>query len=606
MQRSSASPPRTTRVCLALAALTFGLASSAHALPDLVPDIPSLSVDYDATVDPDDVLEGCAGGETNRLLIRYGLRTSNVSADDLEIGNPACPNCAENPGITCGNPLFECSTAHGHAHFEQYVRAELIDADDNVVAIGHKQGFCLLDTECETPVYTCGYQGISAGCADTYSEGLPCQYIDITNLGIPAGAYTVRVTVDPLNRIPEDDEANNTTTAPIVIGAPPPTCTVYPATDVPIAIPDQTTISSTLSGPPGTVDSVRIVGLAGTHTYMSDLQFTLQSPDGTDVVVIDQICGQAADFALDLADSATHAVPCPPEDGFLYLPGSPLSVLQGENAGGPWTLQVEDIGNLDIGSLDAWGLEICTQCGNGTLDAGETCDDGNTEDGDCCSADCQVATPDGTPCSQAPQCLVGGACSSGTCQGAQVSCHPCLTCDPPNGCVPPTDALCKGTQPNYSRFTVRKHPTNANRDSISWTWKGGAPVALSDFGSPDTLSDMTLCVYDNAGLKISSTIPAGQTCDGEGCWRMRKSGWCYDDPDRSNDGVGRATLKPGDANSASIKFAGRGTNLGLGPLDINSHITVRLKRDDGTPCWESHFHTPEDVTATRYKAKLTP
>jgi cysteine-rich repeat protein len=34
-------------------------------------------------------------------------------------------------------------------------------------------------------------------------------------------------------------------------------------------------------------------------------------------------------------------------------------------------------------------------CGNGVLDAGEQCDDGNTLSGDCCSATCQIET---TPC----------------------------------------------------------------------------------------------------------------------------------------------------------------------------------------------------------------
>ena len=584
----------------------LGSARAASALPDLVPDIPSISLDYDATVDPDDVAEGCAGGETGRFLIRYGLRTANVSSDDLEIGDPACPSCAENPGVTCANPLFECSTAHGHAHFDQYVKAELIDEDDNVVALGHKQGFCLLDTECENPVYTCGYQGISAGCADTYAEGLPCQYIDVTGLGIPAGSYTVRVTIDPLNRIPEDDEGNNVTSVPLVIGAPPPTCTVYSATDVPMAIPDQSTIASTLTGPPGTVDSVRVVGLQGTHTYVSDLRFTLISPDGTEVVVMDQACTSDDDFSLDLADAASHAIPCPPTDQGLYLPSESLAVFRGESAAGPWTLRLDDIGHLDTGTLDAWSLEICTQCGNGVVDPGETCDDGNREDGDCCSSDCQAMESDGAACTVESQCLAGGACNAGLCEGAEVSCHPCLTCDPPNGCVPPGDALCEGTWPDFSRFTVRKHPTDPDRDSFSWTWKGGLPVALSDFGAPTSATDMSLCVYDKEGLKMSSTIPAGESCQGDGCWRMRRSGWSYRDPMHANDGIHRVQLKPGDSSKASIKITGRGEDLGMSTLDIENHVTVRLKRDDGTGCWESHYHFPASRTDTRYKAVMKP
>jgi cysteine-rich repeat protein len=41
-----------------------------------------------------------------------------------------------------------------------------------------------------------------------------------------------------------------------------------------------------------------------------------------------------------------------------------------------------------------WGVAIVTgsgSCGNGVLDAGEQCDDGNTRDGDRCSARCRKA-----------------------------------------------------------------------------------------------------------------------------------------------------------------------------------------------------------------------
>ena len=37
----------------------------------------------------------------------------------------------------------------------------------------------------------------------------------------------------------------------------------------------------------------------------------------------------------------------------------------------------------------------CTFCGNEVLDPGEVCDDGNTEDGDLCSADCTRAKSQG-------------------------------------------------------------------------------------------------------------------------------------------------------------------------------------------------------------------
>jgi cysteine-rich repeat protein len=41
--------------------------------------------------------------------------------------------------------------------------------------------------------------------------------------------------------------------------------------------------------------------------------------------------------------------------------------------------------------------------------AGETCDDGNVIDGDCCSATCQLS-PEGTPCAPFGECSATGTC----------------------------------------------------------------------------------------------------------------------------------------------------------------------------------------------------
>lgn len=58
-------------------------------------------------------------------------------------------------------------------------------------------------------------------------------------------------------------------------------------------------------------------------------------------------------------------------------------------------------------------------CGNGSVEAGEQCDDGNTVDGDCCSATCAAepdgpASCDGNACTRPDACL-GGVCIPGAC-----------------------------------------------------------------------------------------------------------------------------------------------------------------------------------------------
>ncbi len=57
-------------------------------------------------------------------------------------------------------------------------------------------------------------------------------------------------------------------------------------------------------------------------------------------------------------------------------------------------------------------IVITTMCGNGTVDNGEQCDDGNKTPGDGCSVICQI--PAGWSCSGSPSvCTMAGVCGEG-------------------------------------------------------------------------------------------------------------------------------------------------------------------------------------------------
>jgi len=68
-------------------------------------------------------------------------------------------------------------------------------------------------------------------------------------------------------------------------------------------------------------------------------------------------------------------------------------------------------------------------CGDGFLDAGEQCDDGNLLNGDCCSSTCQLE-PTGSPCQDGDACTTGDTCSAGTCIGG-----PGPNCNDGNACT---------------------------------------------------------------------------------------------------------------------------------------------------------------------------
>ncbi len=179
--------------------------------PDLIVDgqafFPIIH-DIEVSADSCELAEGCLGGLGGRRLLLFSAAIPNIGSADLVMGIPA--NHPE---------LFHYSGCHDHYHFEEFARYELLDGPNGVVvAEGHKQAFCMLDSNSwawpvAQPRFTCENQGISRGFTDIYESGLPCQWVDIT--GVPPGEYTLRITVNQaaadaaVPRLNERDYDNN-------------------------------------------------------------------------------------------------------------------------------------------------------------------------------------------------------------------------------------------------------------------------------------------------------------------------------------------------------------------------------------------------------------
>lgn len=128
------------------------------------------------------VNEGCVQGFGQRQVVRFTTWIDNIGTQDYYIGNP-----------NQGTGQFEWDPCHNHWHYEGYAEYVLFDENGfEMPQIGFKNGFCVLDLTCPAggvAKYTCGNMGITAGCADYYSSGLQCQWVDITD--VPAGTYTL-------------------------------------------------------------------------------------------------------------------------------------------------------------------------------------------------------------------------------------------------------------------------------------------------------------------------------------------------------------------------------------------------------------------------------
>jgi subtilisin-like proprotein convertase family protein len=205
---------------------------------------------------------------------------------------------------------------------------------------------------------------------------------------IPAGGsapsnsphFTFRVdgsvvcgTVLPLNVLFTSAQGSWSGSISIRVGAGGQATTTYVSTNVPRAIPDNNTtgVTSTVDvADTGTVVDVN-VSLSITHTWDADVEVELIGPNNT-VVLLTADHGSSGDNYTNTVfdDQATSPVSTgtAPFTG-SFQPDQPLSVLNGINANGTWTLRVRDDASSDIGTLQAWSLILtrttpytCTLC----------------------------------------------------------------------------------------------------------------------------------------------------------------------------------------------------------------------------------------------------
>jgi len=153
---------------------------------------------------------------------------------------------------------------------------------------------------------------------------------------------------------------------PVVVTVPTlPPPMVYNSTNVPLPIPDNPTISSTLIISDNfTINDVNVT-INLTHTFDGDLDIFLVAPDGTTVVELTTDNGGSGDNYTNTTfdDEAATAITAgaAPFTG-SYRPEGLLSTLDGLNASGTWTLRIDDDAGGDTGILLAWSLNFPASC----------------------------------------------------------------------------------------------------------------------------------------------------------------------------------------------------------------------------------------------------
>jgi hypothetical protein len=206
-------------------------------------------------------------------------------------------------------------------------------------------------------------------------------------------------------------------------------------------------------------------------------------------------------------------------------PGTGTFSGSGTATGAPLcpTISVTGMGSTTSDAF--WGDYVCdgtglggsftgSLCGNGVVDAGEDCDDGDVQVGDCCSHDCRF-DPNKSVCGPHSD-----ACESGTCNGAgtctltpDAAGSPCFR--DTNEC---TDDVCDGagtcTHPNRPAGALCFGDFNECTDG---SCNGAGSCVLTD--NTDPCDDFNACTLGDvcAGGSCVPGTPAaaGTTCEAD-------------------------------------------------------------------------------------------
>lgn len=261
---------------------------------------------------------------------------------------------------------------------------------------------------------------------------------------------------------------------------------------------------------------------------------------------------------------------------------------------------------LVIGTAAPGGCEPGAKlCGNGLVDAGEQCDDGNSSGGDCCDQDCQYETS-GSACDDGNACTGGDACDgAGLCTGpTALDCsdgNACTTdtCNPASGCANDA-ALAAGCLTSTKALFLVKNSQDDAKDKLLWKWIKGAAVSQSQLADPTGGTGYALCVYAGPAnaLVADAALPAGA-----GWSAIGNAGYKF--KGTSPDGLGKVLLKGGAGGKSKAQAKGKGAALPDPALPLAYPVTVQLRKDGSPLCLESAFTTADEVKndTKQFKAK---
>jgi hypothetical protein len=141
---------------------------------------------------------------------------------------------------------------------------------------------------------------------------------------------------------------------------------------------------------------------------------------------------------------------------------------------------------------------------------------------------------------------------------------------------------------------------------LTWKWLRGEDTSTADFGNPlgGGGTRYLFCLYQDADLARSASVPPAGFCDGRPCWKaLSTKGYRYGNRSGGLSGAKAIVLREGtgDRAKAIVRSQG-GPALPALPVTAAS-LTVQLVRaDDPAKCWGTTFTATLTNSSTTYRA----
>ena len=140
-----------------------------------------------------------------------------------------------------------------------------------------------------------------------------------------------------------------------------------------------------------------------------------------------------------------------------------------------------------------------------------------------------------------------------------------------------------------------------------WTWRSSAPLAVGDFGAPQTATGYELCVFDidnldpvtfTPSLMFAASLPAGSD------WKEKSTGFVYKN---AADKI-RVRLKSGATGEAKIVARAKSPANPVEYLPpVGPSVLVQLRTAAGVlpaKAYFSFYQYPVTSTEKHYKAQF--